>query len=146
MWNWDKFRILVRKEDNQATVWFQDSVRWKFGKKNLPIRRSRSGNVCQHALGNQVEDSIQYMSSVKYDSSACSIQYGECCKSAGVSVAFTSSQRVIECCKSVSVAVAFTRLVDGVSALLGRRKNSSTHQFGCSSDDMEIDGLDFRIT
>ena len=58
----------------------------------------------------------------------------ECCKSAGVGVAFPSSQTVIECCKSAGVAVAFTRLVDNMKEILDRGKNSSTHQFGCNTE------------
>ena len=46
----------------------------------------------------------------------------------------------------MGVVAAFTRLVDSVSALLGRGKNSSTHQFRCSSEEMEIHGLDFGIS
>ena len=68
----------------------------------------------------------------------------ECCKSAGVVVAFTSSQIVLECCKSAGVAVAFTRLVDSMSSWLGCGKDSSTHQFRCISEEMEIHRLDFR--
>ena len=64
----------------------------------------------------------------------------------GVAVAFTSGQIMIECCETAGVATTFTRLVDSVSALLGRRRISSTHQFGCSSKDKEIHGLDFGIT
>ena len=64
----------------------------------------------------------------------------------GVAIAFTSSQIVIECCKFAGVAVAFTRLVDSMSAFFGRERNSSTHQFGCSSEDLETHELDFGIT
>ena len=41
----------------------------------------------------------------------------ECCKPAGVAVAFTSSQIVLECCKSAGVAVAFTRLADSTRVM-----------------------------
>ena len=47
---------------------------------------------------------------------------------------------------SVGVAAAFTRLVDNMSALLGREENRSTHHFGYSRKDMEIHGLDFGIS
>ena len=53
---------------------------------------------------------------------------------------------MIECRETAGVAVAFTRLVDGMSVLLERERNSGTHQFGCSSEDMEIHILDFGIT
>ena len=60
---------------------------------------------------------------VAFTSSQIVLEY---CKSAGVAVACTSSQIMIECCKSASVAAAFTRLVDGMSVLLERGRNSST--------------------
>ena len=53
---------------------------------------------------------------------------------------------MIECCKSADLAVAFARLVDSMSALLGCERSNSTHQFGCSSEDMEIHRLDFGFT
>ena len=53
---------------------------------------------------------------------------------------------MLECCKSAGVAVAFTRLIDGMSVLLECGRNNSTHQFGCNSEDKEIHGLDFGIT
>ena len=40
----------------------------------------------------------------------------------------------------VCVAATFTRLVDSMSTLLGRGRDNSNHQFGCSSEDMEIHG------
>ena len=53
---------------------------------------------------------------------------------------------MIECRETAGVTVAFTRLVDGMNVLLERGKNSSTHQFGCNSEDMKIHLLDFRFT
>ena len=64
----------------------------------------------------------------------------------GVAVAFTSSQIETRCCKSAGVAVAFTRFVDSMGALLGRVGENSTHQFGCSSEDMRIHGWDFGFS
>ena len=34
--------------------------------------------------------------------------HGECCKSASVAVAFTSSQTVLECCNFTGVTITFT--------------------------------------
>ena len=48
--------------------------------------------------------------------------------------------------KSTGVAVAFTRLLDSVSASLGRGKDSSTYRFGYRSEDMEIHILDFGVS
>ena len=64
----------------------------------------------------------------------------------GVTVASTSGQILIECHETVGVAVAFSRLVDGMSVMLERERNSSTHQFECNSEDMEIHRLDFGVT
>lgn len=41
---------------------------------------------------------------------------------------------MLECCKTSGVAIAFTRLVDSMGMSLDCVRNSSTHQFGCSSE------------
>ena len=53
---------------------------------------------------------------------------------------------MIECCKSAGVAIAFTRLVDSSSALLGCGRNRSTHQFECNSDDVASPRIGLRIS
>ena len=46
----------------------------------------------------------------------------------------------------MKVTVASTRLIDSMEVMIDHEKNSSTHQFGCGSEGMEIHGLGYRIT